>query len=162
MDSEGIARYWGYSTLDVIFLWYRVMNLCWFPLYLFANKKGLPKTWLYKNHKLVIWFGVPTLLCYSCFSMGVRTSLCEIRWRLKKQQTELVRSPSDRMFWCHPFRRGWDIRAEKDNWAVACDFQQCGILTIVGSHEPVQTLFKLRNSKWYSVSSLTIIEYSSD
>ena len=42
------------------------------------------------------------------------------------------------------------------------DFQQCGILTCVYSDEPVQPSFKLRNSKLYSVSSLTIIEYSSD
>ena len=47
-------------------------------------------------------------------------------------------------------------------WAVTCDFQQCGILTSVDSYEPVQPTFELRNSKWCSVSSLTIIEYSSD
>ena len=39
---------------------------------------------------------------------------------------------------------------------------QCGILTSVDSDEPVHPLFKLRNSKWYSVSSLTLIEYLSD
>ena len=44
---------------------------------------------------------------------------------------------------------------------MAWDFQQCVILTSVDSYEPVQTPFKLRNSKWRSVSSLTIIEYSS-
>ena len=43
-----------------------------------------------------------------------------------------------------------------------CNFQQCGILTSVDSDEPVQPPFKLRNSKWCSVSSLTVIEYSSD
>ena len=43
-----------------------------------------------------------------------------------------------------------------------CDFQQCGILTSVDSDEPVQPSFKLRNSKWCLVSSLTLIEYSSD
>ena len=32
----------------------------------------------------------------------------------------------------------------------------------VDSDEPVQPSFKLRNSKWCSVSSLTVIEYSSD
>ena len=46
--------------------------------------------------------------------------------------------------------------------AVTCDFQQCGILTSVDSDEPVQPPVKLRNSKWCSVGSLTIIEYSSD
>ena len=40
--------------------------------------------------------------------------------------------------------------------------QQCGILTSVDSHEPVQPPFKLMKSKWCSVSSLTLIEYSSD
>ena len=37
------------------------------------------------------------------------------------------------------------------------DFQQCGILICVDSDEPVQPHFKLRNSKWCSVSSLTVI-----
>ena len=41
-------------------------------------------------------------------------------------------------------------------WAVTCDFQQCGI-----SDEPVRHPFKLRNTKWCSVSSLTVIGYSS-
>ena len=31
--------------------------------------------------------------------------------------------------------------------AMACDFQQCGILTNVDSDEPVQPPLKLRNSK---------------
>ena len=42
------------------------------------------------------------------------------------------------------------------------DFQQCGFSTSVNSGEPVQPPFKLRNSKRCSVSSLTVIEYSSD
>ena len=47
-------------------------------------------------------------------------------------------------------------------WAVTRDFQQCDILTSVDSGEPVQPPFKLiRNSKWCSASSLTLIEYSS-
>ena len=37
--------------------------------------------------------------------------------------------------------------------AVARDFQQCGVLTSVDSDEPLQPPFKLRNSKWCSVSS---------
>ena len=41
-------------------------------------------------------------------------------------------------------------------------FPTFDILTSVGSDEPLQPLFKLRNSKWCSVSTLTIIEYSSD
>ena len=47
-------------------------------------------------------------------------------------------------------------------WAATCNFQQCGILTGVDSDEPVQPPFKRRNSKWCLVSSLTLIEYSSD
>ena len=47
-------------------------------------------------------------------------------------------------------------------WAVACDFQQCGILTSVDSDEHVQPPFKLRTSKRCLVSSLKLIEYSSD
>ena len=42
--------------------------------------------------------------------------------------------------------------------ATTCDFQQCGILTSVNSDEPVQPPFKLRNSKFCSVSSLTLME----
>ena len=41
-------------------------------------------------------------------------------------------------------------------------FQQFDILTSVDSDEPLQPPVKLRNSKLCSVSSLTIIEYSSD
>ena len=47
-------------------------------------------------------------------------------------------------------------------WAATRDFQQCGILTSVDSDEPVQPPVKHRNSKWCSVSSLTVIEYVSD
>ena len=43
----------------------------------------------------------------------------------------------------------------------SCEFKQCGILTCVDSDEPVQRPFKIRNSKISSVSSLTLIEYSS-
>ena len=42
------------------------------------------------------------------------------------------------------------------------DFQLFAILTSVDSDEPVQPPFKGRNSKFCSVSSLTVIEYSSD
>ena len=45
---------------------------------------------------------------------------------------------------------------------MTCDFQQCGILTCVDSDVPVQPTFKLRNSKWCSGSSLTVLKYSSD
>ena len=47
-------------------------------------------------------------------------------------------------------------------WAAAWDFQQFDIWTSVGSDEHLQPPFKLRNSKWCSVSSLTIIDYSSN
>ena len=46
--------------------------------------------------------------------------------------------------------------------AVTRDFQQCGILTSVDSDEPVQPPFRLRNLKWCSVSSLTLIGFTSD
>ena len=45
---------------------------------------------------------------------------------------------------------------------VACDFQQFDILTSVDSDEPLQPHLKLRTSKRCSVSSLTLIDYSSD
>ena len=47
-------------------------------------------------------------------------------------------------------------------WAPTWDFQQCGILTWIDSDEPVQPPIKLRNSKCCSVSTLTVIEYSSN
>ena len=46
--------------------------------------------------------------------------------------------------------------------AVTRDFQQCGILTSLDSDEPVLPSFKLSNTKCCSVSSLALIEYSSD
>ena len=48
----------------------------------------------------------------------------------------------------------------ENNWANTWDFQQCGILTSVYSDEHVQPPFKLRNSKWFLASSLTVIKYS--
>ena len=44
---------------------------------------------------------------------------------------------------------------------MTCDCQQCSILTCVDSDEPVQSTFMIGNSKLCSVSSLTVIEYSS-
>ena len=52
--------------------------------------------------------------------------------------------------------------ADNHIWAMTCDFQQCGVLTNVDSDEPVKPPFRLRNSKWCSVSSFTVIKYSSD
>ena len=54
------------------------------------------------------------------------------------------------------------LRAWIPLWAMTCDFQQCGIFTSVDSDEPVLSPFKLRNFKWCSVRSLTLIKYSSD
>ena len=72
----------------------------------------------------------------------------------------------------HPSLSGVDLFKEhslvsrvyiyNNTWANARDFTQCTILTCVDSDEPVQPPLKLRNSKWWSVSSLTLIEYSSD
>ena len=42
------------------------------------------------------------------------------------------------------------------------NFQQCGILTSVDSDKPVQPPLKLRNPKRCLVSSLTLLEYSSN
>ena len=47
-------------------------------------------------------------------------------------------------------------------WAVTCDFQSCGILTNVDSYEPLHPPVMLRNAKGCSVSSLTLLEDSSD
>ena len=56
---------------------------------------------------------------------------------------------------CHAGHQAW-ISKYIHVWAVAWDFQQCGILTCVDSDEPLQPPSKLRHSKWCSVSSLTI------
>ena len=66
-----------------------------------------------------------------------------------------------RFFSDYPEHMLW-LRNKKTIWAVACDFQQWGILTSVDSDKHVQPLFKLRTSKRCSISSLTLIEYSSD
>ena len=47
-------------------------------------------------------------------------------------------------------------------WAVTCHFQQCGVLTSVDSDKPLQPIFKLRHTKWCSVSSLIFKIYQSD
>ena len=47
-------------------------------------------------------------------------------------------------------------------WAATTWFPTMWHLTSVDSDEPVHSPFKFRNSKWCSVSSLTLIEYSSD
>ena len=54
------------------------------------------------------------------------------------------------------------LKPESSKWAATCDFEQCGIWISVDSDQPVQPPFKLRNSKCCLVSSLTVIEYSSD
>ena len=48
--------------------------------------------------------------------------------------------------------------SSKGNMSRDMRFPQCGILTSVGSGEAVQPPFKLRNSKWCSVSSLALIK----
>ena len=58
--------------------------------------------------------------------------------------------------------REWHHFKAKNIGAATCDFEQRGIFRSVYSDEPVQPPFKLRNSKQCSVSSLTVIEYSSD
>ena len=50
-----------------------------------------------------------------------------------------------------------EINSVPDIWTMTCYFQQCGILSSVDSDEPVEPPVKLRNSKWCSVSSLTVI-----
>ena len=47
-------------------------------------------------------------------------------------------------------------------WAATYNYHLCGILTNEDSDEPVNHLFKLRNAKCCFVSSLTVIEYSSN
>ena len=57
------------------------------------------------------------------------------------------------------------VPSESDSgvlWALTCDIRQCGFLTSVDKDKPVQPPFKLRNPKWCSVSSLTLVEYLSD
>ena len=59
-------------------------------------------------------------------------------------------------------KRQTAVCASSAQRAEACDFQQCGILTCVDTDKPVQPPFKLSHSKCCLVSSLKVIEYSSD
>ena len=96
--------------------------------------------------------GEPTNVCfysiYSTYSLTLARGRSETEFLLKIWQHGTIR-----------FRHGCFT---SHNWASAWDFQQYDILTCVDSDEPLHPPFKLRNSKWRSVSSLTIIEYSSD
>ena len=78
---------------------------------------------------------------------------------LLKCNTKFLENPSVVYFWFCVFIF---LAVFKQKWAATCDFQQCGILTSVDSDKPVQPPYKLRNSKWRSVSSFTVIEYPSD
>ena len=76
---------------------------------------------------------------------------------------------SERLIWSYlkclgivPFAFKRCYRSKLLNWATVCDFQLSGILTSVYSDVPEQPPVKLRNSKCCSVSSLGVIEYSSD
>ena len=63
---------------------------------------------------------------------------------------------------CFPVLTKYFNTRDEFIWAATRDFQQCGIVTSVDSDEPMQPPFKLRNCKCCSVSSLKLIEYSSD
>ena len=82
-----------------------------------------------------------------------------IRVTLKGIQLKDSCSPS---IIIEPLAQGIRMWYEAHIWAVTCDSQQCGILTSIDSDEPVQPPFELGNSKWCSVSCLTVIEYLSD
>ena len=59
----------------------------------------------------------------------------------------------------------WSIWASPWDFSTissTCGFQQCGNLASVDSEESVQPPYNPRKSKWCSVSSLKLIEYSSD
>ena len=60
----------------------------------------------------------------------------------------------------------WQPEYWPNIWSATCDFEQCGILSSVDSDEPVQPPLQMilcnLHSKWISVSSLGVIEYSSD
>ena len=134
-------------------LWFDFMN------YPFANLVVMWLHWLNRHYLLIggilqtltfliwaFWVHVPYLL-----TKCVTTTWISLDWFIQT---------------CINIRHHMSLECFYDQtlykWAATCDFQQCGILTSVDSDEPVQPHFKLRNSKWYSVSSLTLIEYSSD
>ena len=99
------------------------------------------KCWLAHIHSML---SQDMALLLSCRSEGRWQCLC-LQLRIKERLSFLTASFTNDVFYI---------------WAATCDFQQCGILTSVHSDEPVQPLFKFRNSKWCSVSSLTLVEYS--
>ena len=79
---------------------------------------------------------------------------------MKCQRSQFPRIPT--LLSCSSLVHAHWYMCSFNNWAVTCDFQQCGIFTSVDSDEAVQPPFKLRNSKLCSFSSLILIEYSSD
>ena len=91
-----------------------------------------------------------------CFFMG----------KTKTDQNYCVDDQTDWNLLCGHIPTGvlcWILAHIIMKWAAAWDFQQFDILTSVDSDEPgLQPTLKLKNSKYCSVSSLTIIEYSSD
>ena len=99
-----------------------------------AQKNHLIETVLLSTHSI-------------CFGWGIRKL---IFWYTRLTKVMIERKANIRNQWNNSI------------WAATRDFQKCGILTSVDSDEPVQPSVKLRNSKWYSVSSLTVIEYSID
>ena len=78
--------------------------------------------------------------------------ICHIQWHLKRKNFNSLHAGKFFMIFFHLLIF--------EPWHVI--FQQCGILTSRDSDEPVQPPVKLRNAKWCSVSSLTVVEYSSD
>ena len=85
-----------------------------------------------------------------------------LKSKSNKNKDHVGNRHSDKMDMRENNRQDTEEEVRSFNLATTCDFQQCGILTSVDSDEPLQPPFKLRNSKCCSVSSLTIIEYSSD
>ena len=100
---------------------------------------------------------VPMLIKCSCKASSCASSKYScIHANIKC--TELCGCSDD----CHYDSDTISLASIESIWAAAWDFQKFDILTSVDSGKPLQPSFKLRNSRWCSVSNLTIIEYSSD
>ena len=114
-----------------------IRTLIWRPEYILGTRTCDPSIYSMKHPAFI----VSSFMENSIGQMQVNLFI-ETLWKLKGSIPKCLQLVSATLY-------------------ATCDFQKCGILTSVDSDEPVQSPFKLRNSNWCSVSSLSVIKYSS-
>ena len=122
------------------------------------------QSWFATNNKRFlnvvshVWLGMD-VVCLQRFANNTRIHIRILLFHVTVSKRWSLKCTSLLFFWCPSSSR--DRKDVSHIWSTTCNFKQCGILTSVDTDEPVQHPFKLRNSKRCSVSSLTLIEYSS-